>query len=125
MKRKLCTSILLGLFSLLAVHGEPVFLLDESTRYDYHKKSASPSSGISVSTMPDYIVLQFSKPVGEVGIYLMSDNGDIIYSQDLSVASPISISIPYHPEGEYTLLIIECKEKGTTLQLPLFNQEAN
>lgn len=82
-------------------------------------------SGISVSTSPDNIFIQFEKPVGDVSLYIMSDKGDRIYSEDLSVSAPVSISIPYVQEGEYILLIIECKEKGTTLQMPIFNETLN
>lgn len=127
MKRKFAISMLLGLFSLLIVHGEAICLLDEDGHYDKHKKSMSGFSGISVSTSSDYIFIQFEKPVGDVSLYIMSDKGDIMYNEDLSVSSPISISIPYvqEEEGEYILLVIECKEKGTTLQMPIFNGTLN
>lgn len=117
--------MLLGFFSLLVVQGEAICLLDEDGHYDKRKKSASMVSGISVSTSADYIFIQFEKAVGEVSLYLMSDKGDIMYNEELSVPSPVNISVPYVQEGEYILLIIECKEKGTVLQIPIFNPAMN
>lgn len=125
MKKKFAISMLLGFFSLLVVHGQMICLLDEDSHYDEYKKSAALSSGISVSTSANYIFIQFEKAVGEVSLYLMNDKGDIMYNEELSVPSPVSISIPYIQEGEYILLVIECKEKGTVLQIPIFNPAMN